>query len=143
MELRPGKPALAPAVAVPTVAAAGKRGMRLQPYNTRHGLLRQPDPLPQAQAPVRGERLSHALPPVLLDLLFRPMSRAGGGNLPARDFCPYCFTRYSACPKKAVNGVGRGIVLEYRPPYHRERYRFFRQPVINPTLRNLLFCGKV
>ena len=66
MELRPGKPALAPAVAVPTVAAAGKRGMRLQPYNTRHGLLRQPDPLPQAQAPVRGERLSHALPPVLL-----------------------------------------------------------------------------
>ena len=66
MELRPGKPALTPAVAVPTVAAAGKRGMRLRPYNTRHGLLRQPDPLPQAQAPVRGERLSHALPPVLL-----------------------------------------------------------------------------
>ena len=60
VELRPGKPALAPAVAVPTVAAAGKRGMRLRPYNTRHGLLRQPDPLPQAQAPVRGERLSHA-----------------------------------------------------------------------------------
>ena len=68
MELRPGKPALAPAVAVPTVAAAGKRGMRLRPYNTRHGLLRQPDPLPQAQAPVRGERLPHALPPLLLDV---------------------------------------------------------------------------
>ena len=75
VELRPGKPALTPAVAVPTVAAAGKRGMRLRPYNTRHGLLRQPDPLPQAQAPVRGERLSHALPPVLLDILFRPMGR--------------------------------------------------------------------
>ena len=86
VELRPGKPALAPAVAVPTVAAAGKSGMRLRPYNTRHGLLRQPDPLPQAQAPVRGERLSHALPPVLLDILFRPMSRAGKFPLPARDF---------------------------------------------------------
>ena len=29
---------------------------------------------------------SHALPPVLLDILFRPMSRAGRGNFPARDF---------------------------------------------------------